>query len=79
MAKKGFNCIKPNHEEYVENFNALTNGLNNGSQERDIVIKQVDHLLDKWSKDYPEILMSYQEARLVEEAGKITAMEVAVL
>ena len=79
MANKSFEVLKPQHDEYVENFQALTNGLNNGSQERDIVNKQVDHLLDKWSKDYPEILMSYQEARLVEEAGKITAMEVAVL
>lgn len=59
MANPSFEVLKPNHDEYVENFQALTNGLNNGSQDRDIVMKQVDHLLDLHAADYPELITEY--------------------
>lgn len=71
MANPSFECLKPQHDEYVENFKALTNGLNNGSQERDIVMKQVDHLLDLHAADYPEIVMGYLATRLVNEAEEM--------
>jgi hypothetical protein len=64
MAKKGFEILKPQHDEYVDNFTALTNGMNQGDQPREIVMKQVDHLLDKHALDYPEILLGYLFTRL---------------
>lgn len=72
MAKKGFEILKPQHDEYVDNFTALTNGMNQGDQPRDIVMKQVDHLLDKHAVDYPEIVIGYQLTRLeVEVVGML--------
>ena len=65
MAKKGFQVTRPNHEEYVENFRALTNGLID--QPREIVFKQVDHLLDKHALDYPWILQDIIVRRFQEE------------
>jgi hypothetical protein len=67
MAKKGYEVLKPQHDEYVESFTALTNGMNHGDQPREIVIKQVDHLLDKHALDYPEIVLNYQLGRLAIE------------
>ena len=71
MAKKSPEVEpKPLHDEYVENFTALTNGL--VDQPRDIVMKQVDHLLDKHALDYPEIVIGYQLTRLeVEVVGML--------
>lgn len=72
MAKKGFEVTTPQHDTYVEQFTALTNGMNQGDQERDIVIKQVDHLLDKHALDYPEIVLGYLFTRLeVEVEGML--------
>lgn len=72
MAKKSPEVEpKPQHDEYVENFTALTNGLID--QPREIVIKQVDHLLDKHALDYPEMVISWQLGRLLTEAEALIA------
>jgi hypothetical protein len=59
------------HEDYVQTFNALSNGLLFGDQEREIVMQQADHLLDKHALDYPEIVIGYQLGRLLVEAEAI--------
>lgn len=62
----------PQHDEYVENFQALTNGMNLNSIPRDEGIAQVDRLLDKHALDYPEIVIGYQLTRLeVEVVGML--------
>ena len=76
MANPSFECLKPQHDEYVENFMALTNGLKYqddinvfSGPTRETTMKQVDHLLDQWSVDYPELLTEYIVKRGVEALG----------
>jgi hypothetical protein len=74
MAKKEKEPI-PQHDEYVEQFHALAGELHEPDEvmmfvsglPREMIIKQVDHLLDKHALDYPEIVLNYQLGRLAIE------------
>lgn len=72
---------KPQHDEYVENFMALSGELHEPDEimvmakglPREMIMEQVDHLLDKHALDYPEIVIGYQLGRLATEVEAITA------
>lgn len=72
MAKPSFEILEPQHGEYVANFRGLAASLDYPESDRDTVMQQVDHLLDKHALDYPEIVIGYQLTRLeVEVVGML--------
>lgn len=73
MAKKGFEVIKPQHDDYVERFQTMAGVLINlvGKEELDMR-NAIDTHLDKHALDYPEIVIEYQLTRLeVEVVGML--------
>lgn len=57
MANPSYEILKPQHDEYVERFEALVQVMT--PENREEILPQVDRVLDLHAADYPELITEY--------------------